>query len=96
MRADGASLIDWHPDVAAALAAGRPVVALESSVLAQGLNGLGPAGLPGGGAGGGGRAHGFFQHMPHPASFANGGQFGQHISRQGVALGIAFDRGVGG
>jgi pseudouridine-5'-phosphate glycosidase len=37
MRADGASLIDWHPDVAAALAAGRPVVALESSVLAQGL-----------------------------------------------------------
>lgn len=30
-------LLDMHPEVAAALAAGRPVVALESTLIAHGM-----------------------------------------------------------
>lgn len=37
MRAETLDIFDWHSDVAAARAAGTPIVALESSVLAQGL-----------------------------------------------------------
>ncbi len=37
MRANAPDMIEWHPEIAAARQAGAPIVALESSVLAQGL-----------------------------------------------------------
>lgn len=37
MRTDTPNILRWHPEVAAARQAGAPIVALESSVFAQGL-----------------------------------------------------------